>query len=88
MEEFTQQVTCKKLFIDKIETAIGLITWTQEEPEMYASIAAKLDGTIEIQIGGISVNTKYPEVGKWVVFDGFNFHVLTQEEFDAKGYQS
>jgi len=86
MIEITRQSTGTAKLLESVADAAELVAWANEQEGLYFTIAAKAGGGLEFQAGGTHVDTVYPEIGQWVVFDGDRFYALTVEEFEAKGY--
>lgn len=88
MIEITRQVTGMAKKIDQISDVVDLLAWAHETPEVSCTVVARIDGSYAIELGGTLVDSVVTTVGYWVVFTGEQFYVLTDEEFEAKGFNT
>jgi hypothetical protein len=86
MIELTMQVTGIAKKLDSISDIADILSWVLDKDNLYCSVSSRLDGTLLVECGGTDVASVYPELGKWIIFDGTKFLTLTQEEFNASGY--
>lgn len=88
MIEITRQMTGMAKKVQVIADTIDLLEWAHDHPDYSCTVVARVDGNYHIEMGGTNVDSVVCEMGNWVIFDGDRFSVLTQEEFDAKGYSA
>ncbi|WP_396909522.1 hypothetical protein [Mycolicibacterium sp.] len=86
MIEITRQITGMAKKIDTVEDAIEVIEWAQGQPGIAFTLAARADGALHMQAEGVSVETVYPTLGQWLVFDGARFLALSDGDYVAAGY--
>lgn len=86
MLQITQQLTGFAKKINTLADANEIMEWARDADGMSFTVAAQAHGGIRMQFEGVSVATVYPEFGKWLVFNGIQAEVLTDEEYAEKGY--
>lgn len=90
MAEITATITVRAWHIgtaeDKFDQWADLVQWCTENEGFYCSMAPQADCSkgIEIQVGSREHATVYPQLDSWVVFNGYTFEALSNEEFAAK----
>jgi hypothetical protein len=88
MIEITRQMTGMAKKVNTIADTLDLINWAHDNPGYSCTVVAQVDGNYHIEMGGLSVDSVVIQLGQWVVFDGSHFQVMSQEDFDAKGYSA
>ena len=86
MLQITQQLTGFAKKINTLADTNEIMEWARDADGMSFTVAAQAHGGIRMQFEGVSVATVYPEFGKWLVFNGIQAEVLTDEEYAEKGY--
>lgn len=90
MAEITVQMTVRSWHIgtvaDMFDEWAELVQWCLDTEGMYCSMAPQVDSSkgIEIQVGGREFATVYPTLDSYVVFNGFTFEALSNEEHAAR----
>ncbi|MCC9181070.1 MULTISPECIES: hypothetical protein [Mycolicibacterium] len=88
MPELTVQLTVKAWHIgtvaDKFDEWAELVEWCMNTEGMYCSMAPQVDNQrgLEIQVGGREFATVYPTLDSYVLFNGFQFQVLSTEQYN------
>ncbi|AXQ53047.1 hypothetical protein SEA_RANDO14_27 [Mycobacterium phage Rando14] len=91
MIQVTRKLVGAAMRLDTIDDAVNLQKWARQQPGLYATVSGRVDGTWLIEVGGTTAHSivhisDSDEVDRWVVFDGEQFAILTDDEYAARGY--
>lgn len=86
MIEITRQMTGMAKKVNSIADTVDLLEWARENEGFSCTVVARVDGDYHVELGGTNTDSVICEMGNWVIFDSGQFLVLTQEEFEQKGY--
>lgn len=85
MREETVQVKRQALVIKTLADAQELLKWAKEPEQkgIYATVAVRVDGSIYIEVGGITADTHSITIGDGqsakVIWDGHHFAIEATE---------
>ena len=86
MIEITRQMTGMAKKVNTIADTLDLLEWAHENDGYSCTVVARVDGNYHVLMGGTDTDSVVCEMGNWVVFDSGRFQVLTQDEFEQRGY--
>ena len=86
MIEITRSVTGMAKKLENVSDIAELLEWAHDQEDIFCMVVARTDKTYTVEVGGTTIASAVTQLGNWVVFDGDRFSVLSQEEFEAKGY--
>ncbi|AEL19682.1 hypothetical protein SEA_EDUGATOR_26 [Mycobacterium phage Edugator] len=91
MIEVTRKLVGAAMRLDTIDDAVKLQKWAKLQPGLYATVSGRVDGTWLIEVGGTQAHSvvhvaDVDDIDRWVVFDGEQFSILTDDEYAARGY--
>ena len=90
MAELTVKMTVQSWHIgtvaDKFDEWAELVQWCIDTDGMYCSMAPQADSSkgVEIQVGGRQTGTVYATLDSYVLYNGYQFEVLTRGEYQTK----
>jgi hypothetical protein len=89
MADMTIQVQVKSWYIGGLDDGFGewseLVRWCTENDGMSATMSAQANGGgIAFQVEGIGLATVYPTINSYVVYNTFQFEVLSPQEYTDK----
>jgi len=86
MIEITRSITGMAKKLENVSDIAELLEWAHDQDDIFCMVVARTDKVYTVELGGTIIDSVVAQLGNWVVYDGDRFHVLTQDEFEAKGY--
>ena len=69
------------VYLESFAAAVELMTWAHDNPDYACSINDRMDGSFEVQLDGFTMPTVKATLGQWIVLDGGQFAVMSQDEW-------
>jgi hypothetical protein len=73
-------------FADNFGDWAELVEWCASTPDMACSmhVKARDDKGVLFQVEGLETASAYAEMNQWIVWNTFNFEVLSDDNYQAK----